>query len=373
MERSGWRNRKLRDCSEFCVSHQQQYSFNLQDEANERVLYPSFYRMWRFLQFGNDCRSIVSGVHHGIRSLSKMAALPSTAQDDCRASRCRQSTKGKLILHTTVNKKSKSIFLELFFLLQSMALNAIHALLSDLQGESNPPVGIACQTQWSAVELHDLPRKAQPDARAVGLGRVEGGKDIFGDLGRDRSPVVVELDDNSLRRGWTQASRRTILYRTQAPCENPVPRRKAMIVTRLRNDESNPMTDYFPAKAWALWLGDSPATRATYSPRYAYAANMPETAYLSEINDKYEYRGNLGKPRLVPWREQLQRVNHSESSYLWSRTDFGITTAPQATRQISASKRTPPKPRTSKLLSRESLLSWFTWGSPSSYSVIPVR
>lgn len=115
MERSGWRNRKLRDCSEFCVSHQQQYSFNLQDEANERVLYPSFYRMWRFLQFGNDCRSIVSGVHHGIRSLSKMAALPSTAQDDCRASRCRQSTKGKLILHTTVNKKSKSIFLELFF------------------------------------------------------------------------------------------------------------------------------------------------------------------------------------------------------------------------------------------------------------------
>ena len=129
----------------------------------------------------------------------------------------------------------------------------------------------------------------------------------------------------------------------------------------------------FPAKAWALWLGDSPATRATYSPRYAYAANMPETAYLSEINDKYEYRGNLGKPRLVPWREQLQRVNHSESSYLWSRTDFGITTAPQATRQISASKRTPPKPRTSKLLSRESLLSWFTWGSPSSYSVIPVR
>lgn len=62
-------------------------------------------------------------------------------------------------------------------------------------------VGIACQTQRSAVELHDLPRKAQPDARAVGLGRVEGGKDIFGDLGRDRSPVVVELDDNSLRRG----------------------------------------------------------------------------------------------------------------------------------------------------------------------------
>ena len=39
---------------------------------------------------------------------------------------------------------------------------------------------------------------------------------------------------------------------------------------------------------------------------------MPETAYLSEINDEYEYRGNLGKPRLVPWREQLQRVNHSE-------------------------------------------------------------
>lgn len=89
-----------------------------------------------------------------------------------------------------------------------------------------------------------------------------------------------------------------------------------MIVTRLRNDESNPMTDYFSSKSVSTVIGDSPATRATYSPRYAYAANMPETAYLSEINDKYEYRGNLGKPRLVPWREQLQRVNHSESSYL---------------------------------------------------------
>ena len=74
-------------------------------------------------------------------------------------------------------------------------------VLTYLQGESNPPVGIASQTQRSAVELHDPPREAQPDARAVGFGCVEGGKDIFGDLGRDRSPVVVELDDNSLRRG----------------------------------------------------------------------------------------------------------------------------------------------------------------------------
>lgn len=89
-----------------------------------------------------------------------------------------------------------------------------------------------------------------------------------------------------------------------------------MIVTRLRNDESNLMTDYFSSKSVSTVIGDSPTTRATYSPRYAYAANMPETAYLSEINDEYEYRGNLGKPRLVPWREQLQRVNHSESSYL---------------------------------------------------------
>ena len=85
-----------------------------------------------------------------------------------------------------------------------MALNAIHALLSDLQGESNPPVGIACQTQRSAVELHDLPRKAQPDARAVGLGRVEGGKDIFGDLGRDRSPVVL----NSMITVYAEAERK---------------------------------------------------------------------------------------------------------------------------------------------------------------------
>ena len=51
--------------------------------------------------------------------------------------------------------------------------------------------------------------------------------------------------------------------------------------------------------------------------RYAYAANMPETAYLSEINDEYEYRGNLGKPRLVPWREQLQRYvgNNFQGGY----------------------------------------------------------
>lgn len=97
----------------FCAS-QQQYSFNLQEEANERVLHPSFYRMWRFLQFGNGCRPIVSGALHGIRSLPEMAALPTTAENDRHASRRRRSTKGKLTPHTTVKIKSNSI-MELLF------------------------------------------------------------------------------------------------------------------------------------------------------------------------------------------------------------------------------------------------------------------
>ena len=64
-----------------------------------------------------------------------------------------------------------------------------------------------------------------------------------------------------------------------------VPRRKAMIVTRLRNDESNPMTDYFSSKSVSTVIGGFSYQHARpILPRYAYAANMPETAYLSEIN-----------------------------------------------------------------------------------------
>lgn len=85
-----------------------------------------------------------------------------------------------------------------------MALNAIHALLSDLQGESNPPVGIACQTQRSAVELHDLPRKAQPDARAVGLGRVEGVK-IFSATSAGIAPPLLL---NSMITVYAEAERK---------------------------------------------------------------------------------------------------------------------------------------------------------------------
>ena len=85
-------------------------------------------------------------------------------------------------------------------MLHPVVLHATHALLPDLQGEGHPAVGVACQAQHPAVQLHDSPREAQPDARTVGLGRVEGGENVLGNLRRDGPAVVAELDDDVLGR-----------------------------------------------------------------------------------------------------------------------------------------------------------------------------
>ena len=79
---------------------------------------------------------------------------------------------------------------------------------------------------------------------------------------------------------------------------------KAMIVARLREDESDPMTDYFSSRTVrTVILGFSRHTRDLFSEMRKYAANMPETAYLSEPNEEYEHR-------------EKYRVDHSESPRL---------------------------------------------------------
>lgn len=98
----------------FCGSHQQQYSFNLQVKACERIPHASNVRLCRSLQSGDDCRFVIPCGQYGIRSLPEMAALPTTAENDRHASRRRRSTKGKLTPHTTVKIKSNSI-MELLF------------------------------------------------------------------------------------------------------------------------------------------------------------------------------------------------------------------------------------------------------------------
>jgi hypothetical protein len=66
---------------------------------------------------------------------------------------------------------------------------------------------------------------------------------------------------------------------------------KAVIVAELREDDSDMMTDYFGYRTQrTVILGFSGHAKDLFSEMRKYAANFPETAYLSEDNREYENR-----------------------------------------------------------------------------------
>jgi hypothetical protein len=66
---------------------------------------------------------------------------------------------------------------------------------------------------------------------------------------------------------------------------------KAVIIAELREDDSNPMTDYFGYNiVRTVILGFSNHTKYLFSEMRKYAANFDETAYLTEKNKDYEHR-----------------------------------------------------------------------------------
>lgn len=66
---------------------------------------------------------------------------------------------------------------------------------------------------------------------------------------------------------------------------------QAVIVARLKQDESDIMTDYHASSTQrTVILGFSTHKRDIFSEMRKYASNFEETAYLSEFNEKYEHR-----------------------------------------------------------------------------------
>lgn len=152
---------------------------------------------------------------------------------------------------------------------------------------------------------------------------------------------------------------------------------KAMIVARLREDESDPMTDYFSSRTVrTVILGFSRHTRDLFSEMRKYAANMPETAYLREPNEEYEHREKysmgggyyLGESRYSGWIIQKVPVGDRERAI----REFGYTAGDEANIRLKAPA-TEARPRSGRSLSRVSFRSSTTPKRPLPSSVIPAR
>lgn len=85
---------------------------------------------------------------------------------------------------------------------------------------------------------------------------------------------------------------------------------QAVIVARLKQDDSDSQTDYFSSRVVrTVILGFSTHKRDIFSEMRKYASNFEETAYLAEYNADYEHRekysmGNgyyLGKSKYSGW------------------------------------------------------------------------
>ncbi|MDR1706913.1 MAG: fusion protein [Prevotella sp.] len=66
---------------------------------------------------------------------------------------------------------------------------------------------------------------------------------------------------------------------------------QALIVARLKQDESDSQSDYFASRTqYTVILGFSKHKRDIFSEMRKHASNFKETAYLAEYNEKYEHR-----------------------------------------------------------------------------------
>ena len=66
---------------------------------------------------------------------------------------------------------------------------------------------------------------------------------------------------------------------------------QAVIVARLKQDESDSQTDYFASRTTrTVILGFSTHKRDIFSEMRKHASNFEETVYLAEYNEDYEHR-----------------------------------------------------------------------------------
>ena len=121
------------------------------------------------------------------------------------------------------------------------------------------------------------------------------------------------------------------------------PDAKAVIVARLKQDESDHMTDYFASSTVrTVVLGFSKHTRDIFSEMRKYAPNLPETAYLAEPNEDYEHREKysmgagyyLGESKYHGWIIQKVPIYNRERTI----EDFAYTAGSEDNIRLTSPK-----------------------------------
>ncbi|NDV94786.1 fusion protein [Dysgonomonas sp. 521] len=122
---------------------------------------------------------------------------------------------------------------------------------------------------------------------------------------------------------------------------------KAMIVGRLKQNESDSQTDYYASSVQrTVILGFSKHTRDLFSEMRKYAGNFEGTAYLSEYNEDYEHREKysmgdgyyLGESKYSGWI--IEKVSlYNRERFI---EDYAYTAGQEENICIKALQTTPP-------------------------------
>lgn len=124
---------------------------------------------------------------------------------------------------------------------------------------------------------------------------------------------------------------------------------QAVIVARLKQDESDSQTDYFASSTQrTVILGFSKHKRDIFSEMRKHASNFEETAYLAEYNEDYEHREKysmgdgyyLGESKYHGWIIEKCPVYKRESTI----EEFAYTAGNQDNIHIKKTDKTPPTP-----------------------------
>lgn len=124
---------------------------------------------------------------------------------------------------------------------------------------------------------------------------------------------------------------------------------QAVIVARLKQDESDSQTDYFASSTQrTVILGFSTHKRDIFSEMRKHASNFEETAYLAEYNEDYEHREKysmgagyyLGESKYHGWIIEKCAVYKRESTI----EEFAYTAGNEDNIHIKKNDKTPPTP-----------------------------
>ena len=128
---------------------------------------------------------------------------------------------------------------------------------------------------------------------------------------------------------------------------------KAVIVARLKQDESDSQSDYFASRTTrTVILGFSTHKRDIFSEMRKHASNFEETAYLAEYNADYEHREKysmgagyyLGESKYSGWI--IEKVSmYSREGMI---KEFAYTAGSEDNIRIKKNNDTPPTPPSDK-------------------------